>query len=140
MTATVWAVPVPPTAAARQYLRDELAARGNPLPVGYTPPKGRPMSYALLSRPGTNTRLFLSDCMIRIRVFDEDFVRLEQNADLLHRLMLQAVHKRIVVPDVGSVWITAATHDFGPGELDDPDVPLAGMQSAVFWTIGMRPS
>lgn len=136
---TVLLPPVPPTAAARRYLLDELAARGNPLPVGYTPPKGTPKSYALVSRPGTNTQVFLGHFLIRIRVFDTDLVRLERNSDLLHRLMLHAVHRKVVVPDEGEVWITAATHEYGPGDLDDPDVPMAGKQSAVFWTIGLRP-
>ncbi|QNJ58239.1 tail terminator [Mycobacterium phage Ellie] len=136
---TVLLPPVPPTAAARRYLLDELAARGNPLPVGYEPPKGKPTSYALVSRPGTNTRVFLGDFLIRVRVFDTDYVRLERNADLLHRLMLHAGHRKVVVPDEGEVWITAATHHYGPGDLDDPDVPMAGKQSAVFWTIGLRP-
>ncbi|ALF01390.1 tail terminator [Mycobacterium phage Enkosi] len=131
--------PVPPLTAARRYLLDELAARNNPLPVGGEVPEGSPDSYALLSRPGTSTDVFLQHTLIRVRVFDSDLVRLERNADLLHRLLLHATHKHIVVPGEGEVWVTAATHEFGPAELDDRRVPLAGLQSAVFWTIGLRP-
>lgn len=130
--------PVGPLVAARAYLLDELAARSNPLPVGVTPPAGEPVSYALLSRPGGAVREFLADYLIRVRVFDSDAVRLESNADLLHRLMLTVSHRRIVT-DSGAVWIAGATAQSGPSSLDDPDVPLFGMQMAVFWTIGLRP-
>ncbi|AYR01081.1 tail terminator [Mycobacterium phage LeMond] len=136
---TVLVPPVGPLTAARRYLLDELAARGNPLPVGGEVPDGEPVSYALLSRPGTSTDVFLQHSLIRVRVYDSDLVRLERNADLLHRLLLHAVHKLVVVPDEGAVWITGATHEYGPADLDDRRVPLAGMQSAVFWTIGLRP-
>ncbi|AXQ53035.1 tail terminator [Mycobacterium phage Rando14] len=136
---TVLVPPVGPITAARRYLLDELAARGNALPVGPSAPAGEPTSYALLSRPGTNKAPFLGHYLIRVRVFDRDVVRLERNADLLHALMLAAVHRKVTVPGEGSVWITAATHHYGPAELDDEDVPLFGMQSAVFWTIGLKP-
>lgn len=132
--------PVGPLVAARAYLLAELAARDNPLPVGVTPPAGvtNTDSYALLSRPGGRSRVFLSDYLIRVRVYDADTVRLESNADLIHRLMMTASHKRIDT-ELGSVWIAAATHQFGPASIDDPDIPLFGMQSAIFWTIGLRP-
>lgn len=136
---TVLVPPVGPTVAARRYLRDELAARGNPLHVDMAPPAGEPNSYALLSRPGVGKSPFLGHYLIRVRTFDSDLVRLERNADLLHALMLAAVHKKITVPDEGAVWITAATHHYGPDELNDDDVPLFGMQSAAFWTIGLKP-
>lgn len=136
---TVLVPPVGPLTAARRYLLDELAARSNPLPVGPTEPDGEPTSYALLSRPGLSRAPFLGHYLIRLRTFDKDLVRLERNADLLHALMLAAVHKKITVPDEGSVWITAATHHYGPEELNDDEVPLFGMQSAVFWTIGLKP-
>lgn len=136
---TVLVPPVGPLTAARRYLLDELAARGNPLPVSQVTPEGRSTSYALLSRPGTNTAVFLQHTLIRVRVFDNDFVRLERNADLLHRLLMHASHKRIVVPGEGAVWITGAKHEYGPADFDDKRVPLAGMQLAVFWTIGLRP-
>lgn len=131
--------PVGPLVAARAYLLDELAARGNPLPVGVTPPAGtNPQSYALISRPGGAARVFLADYLIRVRVFDADAVRLERNADLLHRLMLTASHRRVDT-EQGSVWVSAATAQSGASSLDDPDIPLFGMQFAVFWTIGLRP-
>ncbi|ASR85901.1 tail terminator [Mycobacterium Phage Niklas] len=136
---TVLVPPVGPLTAARRYLLDELAARNNPLPVGGEVPEGSPDSYALLSRPGTSTDVFLQHSLIRVRVYDADLVRLERNADLVHRLLLHAVHKHIVVPDEGEVWITATQHNYGPADYDDKRVPLPGMQSAVFWTIGLRP-
>ncbi|QFP94804.1 tail terminator [Mycobacterium phage Marshawn] len=136
---TVLVPPVGPLTAARRYLLDELAARGNPLPVGQEVPDGSPTSYALLSRPGTSTEVFLQHSLIRVRVFDDDLVRLERNADLLHRLLVHAVHRKVVVPDEGEVWITNARHEFGPADFDDKRVPLPGMQAAVFWTIGLRP-
>ncbi|ASR85028.1 tail terminator [Mycobacterium phage PhelpsODU] len=141
---TVLVPPVGPLTAARRYLLDELAARSNPLPVSQVVPEGSPTSYTLLSRPGTTTDVFLQHSLIRLRTFDDDLVRLERNADLLHRLMLHAVHRHIVVPAAaddpgGEVWITGAKHEFGPASLDDKRVPLPGMQSAVFWTIGLRP-
>ena len=130
--------PVGPLVAARAYLLDELAARDNPLSVGVIPPAGEPNSYALLSRPGGAVRAFLADYLIRVRVFDADAVRLEQNADLLHRLMLTVAHRQITT-DQGAVWIAGAKAQSLPSSLDDPDVPLFGMQMAVFWTIGLRP-
>ncbi|AXH46853.1 tail terminator [Mycobacterium phage Aminay] len=130
--------PVGPLVAARAYLLDELAGRDNPLQVGLTPPGGTPTSYALLNLSGTNPRVFLADFLIRVRVFDRDAVRLENNANLIHRLMLHAVSRKIHTTE-GDVTISAATHQFGPADLDDPDVPLAGKQLAVFWTIGLRP-
>ncbi|UVD40873.1 tail terminator [Mycobacterium phage Kashi_VT1] len=137
---TVLVPPVGPLTAARRYLLDELAARGNPLLVEQqTVPEGSPTSYAILSRPGTSTDVFLQHSLIRVRVYDNDLVRLERNADLLHRLLLHAVHRKVVVPDEGEVWITGATHEYGPAEFDDRRVPLPGYQSAVFWTIGLRP-
>lgn len=129
---------VGPLVAARAYLTTQLSARGNALPVAITPPSGQPQSYALLSRPGSATRLFLTDYMIRVRVYDADAVRLERNADLLYRLLLEANHLNISTPH-GSVWITGATDHMGPSTYDDDDVPLFGMQFAVFWTIGLRP-
>lgn len=130
--------PVGPLVAARAYLLEELDARDNPLQVGITPPVGSPQSYALISRTGGAVRVFLGDYLIRVRVFDADAVRLERNADLLHRLMLTAVHRNISTTE-GSVWITAATAQMGPSSFDDSDVPLFGMQMAVFWTIGLKP-
>jgi hypothetical protein len=123
--------------AARSYLLEELAVRDNPLPVGITPPLGEAQPYALVSRPGGNVRGFLADYLIRVRVFDTDAVRLESNADLLHRLMMAANHRKIETP-VGPVWITGTQSQTTPSELDDPDVPMFGYQLAVFWTIGLR--
>ncbi|AFN37807.1 tail terminator [Mycobacterium phage MacnCheese] len=142
---TILLPPVGPISAARTYLLSELAARDNGLPVGVEPPGGEPQPYALLSRPGTLPEVFLGHFLLRLRVFDTDVVRLERNADLLHRLMLHATHKRIVVPPDdgdpgGTCWVTAAAHEFGPADLDDPDVPMFGLHSAVFWTIGLKPS
>lgn len=130
--------PVSALVAARTYLLEELAARDNPLPVGIAPPAGEPQAYALLSRPGGKERAYLADYMIRLRVFDTDIVQLENNTDLLYRLLVSASHRHITTP-LGGVWITAATGHTGPSSLDDPDVPRFGMQAAVFWTIGLRP-
>lgn len=130
--------PVGPLVAARTYLLEELDARDNPLPVGVTPPEGDPQSYALISRPGGADRVFLTDTMIRVRIYDADMVRLERNADLLTRLLLTVSHRRIETSE-GSVWITGATPHMAPAPMDDDDVPLFGMQSAVFWTMGLRP-
>lgn len=136
---TVLIPAVGPLVAARTYLLAQLAARGNDLPVGVTPPPATNVdSYALLSRPGSNSRVFLGDYLIRIRVFDSDAVRLERNCDLLHRLMMSAAHTFIDTSE-GSLWVTGATQQTGPSSLDDPDIPLFGMQSAVFWTIGLHP-
>jgi len=129
---------VGPLVAARAYLLDELAARDNPLSVGIKPPGGQPQSYALLSRPGSVTREFLVDYMIRVRVFDADAVQLERNADLLYRLMLEANH-RLIDTDLGSMWVTGATDHMGPSSFNDDDVPLFGMQFAVHWTVGLQP-
>lgn len=135
---TVLMPAVGPLVAARTYLLEQLAARGNNLPVGVTPPAGAPQPYAVLSRPGSATRLFLTDYMIRVRVFDTDAVALERNADLLYRLMLEANHLNISTPH-GSVWVTGANDHMGPATFDDDDVPMFGMQFAVFWTVGLRP-
>lgn len=136
---TVWLPDSPPLVAARTYLLDELAQRGNPLPIEWAPPDGDPAeSYALLSRWDTRANVFLGDYLLKVRVFDADIVRLEQNADLIHRLMLAANHRKIVTP-LGPVWITAATHHFGPAEHNDDDIPLPGMMCGVFWTIGLKP-
>lgn len=128
---------VGPLVAARTYLLEQLADRANALPVGVTPPPGQPHSYALLSRPGSATRDFLVDYMIRVRVYDADAVRLERNADLLYRLLLDANHRRIDTTE-GSVWVTGATDHMGPASYDDDEVPLFGMQFAVHWTIGLH--
>lgn len=130
--------PVGPLVAARTYLLDELALRDNTLAVGITPPPGQPQPYALLSRPGSTTRLFLTDFMIRVRVYDTDAVQLERNADLLYRLMLEVNHQQIVT-ELGSVWVTGATDHMGPATYDDGDVPMFGMQFAVHWTVGLHP-
>lgn len=130
--------PVGPLVAARAYLLAELDSRANPLPVNITPPAGQPQSYALLSRPGSTTRLFLTDYMIRVRVYDADAVQLERNADLLYRLMLEVNHQQIVT-ELGAVWVTGATDHMGPATYDDDDVPLFGMQFAVHWTLGLHP-
>lgn len=135
---TILLPPVGPIVAADAYLKSELAQRGNPLHVGISPPPGVPSSYALLSLLDTNTRAYLSDYLIRVRVFDSDVVRLERNASLLHRLMLHANHLKVHT-DEGDVWINGAKQHYGPGDLHDPDVPLFGRQCAVFWTIGLRP-
>lgn len=129
---------VGPLVAARSYLLEQLAGRGNTLPVAVTPPAGQPQSYALLSRPVSATRLFLTDYMIRVRVYDADAVQLERNADLLYRLMLEANHLNIATPH-GTVWINGAADHMGPASYDDNEVPLFGMQFAVVWTVGLRP-
>lgn len=135
---TILTPPVGPLVAVRAYLLNELDARNNPLQVGIIPPAGNPQSYALISRTGGAVRVFLGDYLIRLRVFDADAVQLERNADLLHRLMLTASHRNITTTE-GSVWVTGSTSQMEPSSLDDPDVPLFGMQSAVFWTIGLQP-
>lgn len=134
---TVFLPAAGPLVAAYTYLNAELAARGNPLRVGIKPPGGPPQPYALVSRPGGNVRAFLADYLIRVRVFDTDAVRLESNADLLHRLMLAASHRRVDTPN-GPVWVTGTQNQTVPSELDDPDVPMFGYQMAVFWTLGLR--
>lgn len=128
---------VGPLVAARTYLLEQLAERGNLLPVGITPPPGQPTSYALLSRPGSATRDFLVDYMIRVRVYNSDAVTLERDTDLLYRLLLDANHQRIDTTE-GSVWVTGATDHMGPASYDDDDVPLFGMQFAVMWTVGLH--
>jgi hypothetical protein len=130
--------PVSSLVAARAYLLHELTARDNPLPVGVVPPTGDNSSYAMLSRPGGATNVFLADYLIRVQVFDADPVRLEHNADLLYRLMMTVSHRRIDTPE-GSVWVTGASHHMSPSAQDDREIPLFGMQFAVFWTIGLRP-
>ena len=135
---TVLMPSVGPLVAARTYLLEQLALRENLLPVGITPPTGQPQSYALLSRPGSTTRLFLTDFMIRVRVYDTDAVRLERNADLLYRLMLEVNHQQIFT-DLGAVWVTGATDHMGPASYDDDETPLFGMQFAVHWTVGLHP-
>lgn len=135
---TVYLPEAGPLVAARSYLVAELTARNNPLPVGVTPPAGPPRPYAVLSRPGGVSRGFLADYMIRVRVFDTDAVRLESNADLIHRLLLAASHRRVDTP-VGSVWVSGASPSSSPADFDDPDVPMFGTQFAVFWTVGLRP-
>lgn len=135
----VWLPPVGPLVAARTYLLDQLAARNNPLPVDVEPPGGTPTSYALLSSPGSDTRVFLADYTIRVRVFNNDAVQLEDDGILLHRLLMHAVHQKITVPGKGAVTISAAKHQYGPADLDDPDVPMLGKQAAVIWTIGLKP-
>lgn len=131
--------PVGPLVAAYAYLNDELAARDNPLPVGVTPPSGQPQAYALLSRPGSNSHLFLGRYMIRVRVYDSDAVRLERNADLLYRLLLDVNHRQIATTE-GTVWVTGASDHMGPATYDDDETPLFGMQFAVFWIIGLKPA
>lgn len=129
---------VGPLVAARTYLLEQLVLRDNTLAVGITPPPGQPQPYALLSRPGSTTRLFLTDYMIRVRVYDTDAVQLERNADLLYRLMLEVNHQQIVT-ELGTVWVTGATDHMGPATYDDDDVPMFGMQFAVHWTVGLHP-
>lgn len=134
----ILAPPVGPLVAARAYLLAQLAERQNPLPVGVQPPPGTPTSYALLSRPGGSERsMFTGDYLIRVRVFDKDVEQCEHNADLLHRLLMAARHRKIAT-EKGDVWITGTQHQDGPSSLDDPDIPLPGMQCAVFWTIGLK--
>jgi hypothetical protein len=144
---------VSPLVAARIYLLEELGARGVDLPVGVIPPQGDPTPYALLSRPGGMTRVYLSDYMIRVRVFDHDAVRLEDNAELMFRLLLGANHRKIVTPTgkrsvdilgegfrgAGSVWVTGTKPQMSPTDFDDPTVPMFGYQMAVFWTISLHP-
>ena len=134
---TVFLPAAGPLVAARTYLLDELGRRDNQLPVGRTPPVGDPQPYALLSRPGGSTRAYLADYMIRVRVFDTDAVRLEDNSELIHRLLLAAGHHRVVTP-TGPVWVTGTSSQMGPSDLDDPDVPMFGSQLAVWWTLGLR--
>jgi hypothetical protein len=130
--------PVGSLVACRTYLRAELDDRGNDLPIEVRVPAGAALGpYALLSRVGGTTRGFLVDHLLRVRVFDADMVRLEANVDLLHRLMLEVMAARIDT-ERGAVFITGATPQLGPSELNDPDIPLPGMQFAVFWTIGLR--
>ena len=135
---TILMPPVGPLVAARAYLLEELAARDNPLSVGIVPPAGNPDSYVLLSRPGSAVRIFLGDYLIRFRVCDSDAVRLERNADLIHRLLLRPTNT-LVDTDEGQVRIISATAQSGPSSHDDPDVPLFGLHGAVFWTIGLQP-
>lgn len=141
--------PVGPMTAARAYLRAELDARGNALPVGVMPSSGDrhqpssgviPQSYALLTRPGSSRRsAFSTDYLIRVVVFDDDSERLEANADLVYALLMGAGHRKVTTSR-GDVWISDAIHQMGPSEHDDPEVPLFGLELAVFWTIGLKPA
>lgn len=131
---------VSPLAAARVYLKAELAGRGVVLPVGVSEPAGRPKRFALLQRMGSHDRsLFTTDYLIRVRVFDEDSVLAESNADLVYGLLMMARHRRI---DVGGshVWVSGTDHQMGPSDFEDPDVPLFGFQLAVYWTLALKPS
>lgn len=131
---------VGPLVAVRSYLRDELAARSVVLPVGVTAPSGEPKRFALLQRLGSHDHsLFTTDYLIRVRVFDEDAVSAESNADLVYGLLLMARHRRIVVGP-SHVWVSGSEHQLGPSVVDDPDVPLHGYQLAVFWTLALKPA
>ena len=130
--------PVGVLVAACTYLRAELDARGNALPLGVSPPPGPPQPYGLITRPGGAARGYLGDYMVQVSVFDTDVIRLERNADLMWRLLLSAGHTKIDTSE-GSVWITGATNSSAPYGVDDPDVPMFGMRMSVFWTIGLRP-
>jgi len=92
----------------------------------------------LLSRPGSSSRVFLGDYLIRVRVFDTDAVRLERNTDLIHRLMLSVSHRMITTSE-GEVWVTGSHPQMGPSDFTDPVSKMFAMQIAVFWTIGLRP-
>lgn len=141
---TAYGPPVSPITAARAYLRAELAARGNPLPVGVDPPAqaSGEVPHALLSRPGSNRRnLFTVDYMLRVQVYDHQLLACERNADLLWSLMGAATHTRITLPSGEAVWIDAATQaqPGGPGEFEDGRTAMHAMQFATFWTISLKP-
>lgn len=136
----ILAPPIGPLVAARTYLLAALQERGNALPVGVTPPPGQPASFALLSRLGSHDRSrFTTDYLIRVRIFDADAVRAEDNADLIYGLLFHARHQKITV-GARSVWVSGTDHQLGPSQLDDPDVPLHGYQVAVYWTLATKPA
>lgn len=140
---------VGPLTACRTFLTAELAARGiTDLPVGVSPPPGTPTRYVLLARSGSNQRSFITcDYLIRARVFDEDSVRCEHDADLICQMLMYARHRKIHTAG-GDVWVSGTHHQFGPAaalavsntELDDANVRLFVYQIAVFWTIGLKPA
>lgn len=131
----------PPLAACRAYLEQKLAARGDgfDLPVGNTPPEGIPTAYILLSQLGTEPRGPVSDYLIRARLFNADSWACVKQASYVHAALMGAAQHRIVIPAVGALWVTGTTHQMGPADLDDPDVPLFGQQMAVFWTVAVKP-
>jgi hypothetical protein len=138
---------IEPLLAFRQYLNDEMNIRsgsiittsGNPLTADVIPPSANPpTSYVLISRPGrSQATMFTADYLLRACVFDNDSVNAARNADIVHAIMMSANHRRISTDD-GVLWITKATHQYGPAEFDDPDVPLFGYQMAVFWTVSLK--
>ena len=129
----------PPLAACRVYSEQKLTARGYDLPVDATPPDGEPTAYVLLSQLGTVPRGPVTDYLLRARLFNADPWACIQQAQYLHAALLGAAQHRIVIPDVGALWVTGTSHQMGPADLDDPDVPLFGQQMAVFWTVALKP-
>lgn len=140
---TAWQQMVAPTMepaiACRAYLLRRLADRGIDLPVGATPPEGKPTRYVLVNQVDSDPRVIVSDYLLRARVFNEDVFQLGQHATLLHAALLGAAQARIVFPDVGELWVTGTRHVSGPSDLDDPEIPLFGQAISVLWTVALKP-
>jgi hypothetical protein len=133
-------VPADPLVMARAYLRQTLAARDITVPIGVEEPRDQLNSFVLLSLAATSRRsTFTYDYLIRVRVFDKDAERCGLHAHTICALLLDATHKKITLPD-GSAWVSGVEHQAGPSQLADPDMPLHGLQIAVFWTVAWKAS
>lgn len=128
---TVIGVPVDPLVAVREFLRAELASRGDTQHVGVDAPEGIPERYILLgSGDDDSPTRFLGEHVIPIVLYDKDAVRLGLTTHLVIALF-RSVSNTLVETEQGRTYLLAVEKHFGPGKYEDPDVPLFGRRLGV---------
>lgn len=122
---------VDPLVAVTAFLDAQFAERDTVMHVGSTPPPDSPERYILIG-PGNDdspTR-FTTDHLIDLVVYDRDSVQVGLTAHLVKALLLSVCNTLVETPQ-GPAQLLAGTHELGPVEYDDPDVPLFGRRLGV---------
>lgn len=123
---------------ARNYLIEQLTAEGKPQHVGTKQPKTLTGSWVRLVSQGGPRRNFKWEPMLNIFVYADDEVVAEENANLVHSLMLDVPGVKITVPEYPEAypWVHQTRHVSGPANLGDEDLPELEMyRIVVVWTI-----
>lgn len=132
-----------PMLLTRTLLNQALTERNKALPIGSKNPRVLPDRWIRnSSNGGPRSSLGTWDVQIVVRLYDKDESRAEDDAVLIHGLLLDAAGVGVTLP-VGPAnfpWVVRTRHVSGPINLSDPDLPeLESYQSVVIWTLHYIP-
>lgn len=122
----------------KNFLDQQLPAQGIVQPVGTKNPRTLPPQWIRLRSQGGPKSLWEWRCMMDVFVYANDETVAEDNANLVHSLMLDAAGVAIQAPEFPQpfTWVRLTRHISGPTPVEDEELPdLECYRFVVVWHI-----